>query len=852
MATRNKTTDRARINFDLGDPNVQAQMQARDTYVAPGRVTYGKPVGQGDGLIALGKALGMGLQKYQAYDAQATTKMIEDQTAKADADFQLNRKSFKKAVKDGDIPVGANPHYVRNYQRAELSSLASDFGSQLDVSMTTDKIWERTGSNDISDTFTDYKNEKLQAFLKDNNIQGNFDPLDIANSFAPIIQKEEQRLLGKATELTNKFNEAEGIRVASRSMKSVVDKVAVGDFTDLGLGLEVGVAYSDAEWKRREGITNGTIIPTEGEVMTATISHFQKMLDDPKEGLIANGMSASVANETLATTLLTIARDTGDEDWLDVLRGIKTNNGAYLANSLKISGDLQKTKSYIVQKEQTNIKFKEYLENSPKRKAMFEMKYQSMVNNAIFDKNRIFFDKKKLEKLNKEELADMFSGVWELAILSDPEALNRKGPGSWNDPWLKQELAKIDPNLRKKIISNTLQIRKDMNSHEALKYYTPPQEQVKNYMDIYEQQVDPSSGSQMGAIEKAYRHSHITEAQYGKLREIEINKNMLNHQLYKSPLYEGLEGIIKGAFAGKDPNADYAIAGLGQISMNSLKIKMHMVSYEFLKERAKGLEGGMAAVPAREVIEDTKRWLQGMLEVKPMPGQNIAIGKPNPADTREGITQGVMTHALTGEKHPEAKVVPNPVNPGFEPEDLKLMEETKEDLKERLGVFNNIPNKEMYASLLQKGEKLLKDFKPIPGDPRATTAALTKLQNEIGNLGTEAKVLFNARETVETELERLKDDSILGDDVKAFIVATQQPNADWVTLSKKVVRLQKKKDKILKAKEEQKKLKQMKAEADKKKIKAEADRQKKLKEIARETKMNKALEELENRYKKKK
>ena len=72
---RNKTTDRAKIQFNLGDPNIQAQVTPRDTFVAPGLMTFGRPVNAGQNLMELGKALQGGLKAYQKYDARETEQM---------------------------------------------------------------------------------------------------------------------------------------------------------------------------------------------------------------------------------------------------------------------------------------------------------------------------------------------------------------------------------------------------------------------------------------------------------------------------------------------------------------------------------------------------------------------------------------------------------------------------------------------------------------------------------------------------------------------------------------------------------------------------------------------------------
>ena len=821
---KNKQSDRARIDFNLGDPNVQSQMQARDTYVAPGRVTFGKPVGQGSDLMALGKSLGVGLQKYQAYDNKQTKNMIETQTAKAQADFQLNRKGFKKAVEDGDIPEGANPHYIRAYQQTELGNIADQFASDLEVKMNEEKLWEHTNGNDISDVFTNYKNEKLNEFMQENNIQGRFSSLDIARVLAPKIQKMEVGLLNKVTDLNIKFNEKEGIRVASQKIRTVAEKFAVGDYSDLELPWNGGK-------------------PDEGAAKTGMIKYFENYLNDPEEGLIATGMSGQKANETLARTLLSMARDTVDTDWLDILQGVKGQGGASIAKILSISELVTSTKSFISQKEQTNIKFKEYLRRFPKERKMFDMKYDHIVNQATFDNNRLFFDEKKREKLTEAEWTDVLSGSWQLVILSDPDALTKKGKGSWNDPWLVAEMNKLDPDMRKKIISSTLQIRKDMNSHEGLKYYTPPKEQSDNYMGLYGKIIDPDGGNQMTHIEESYRQQKITESQYEKLRQAQLDVNMLDHQLYKSPMYDHLNSQIEGHFSNVDREGDYSIPGLGKVSMAGLKLRTHMVAYEFMKERARAKGVKINDISGAEVIKDTQAWLQGILVNSPLPGQTVKEGA-TPKDT-DPITKDSMNQSITGKAL-------TPDNPGFSPEETKQMDETKTNIKDNLEILRTIENPEMFADLYQKGQKILENFKPVPGDPKATQEALDNLKIEIRLLGDEGKARVESRTKVTEEINKFANDPEMKDYVKPFIEATKQPNVDWINLGLKAERLQELKDKILKAKEEQKELKRMEANKAKKKKKEESERQKKLKEIERETKANESLTEIENMFKKKK
>ena len=836
---KNKQSDRARIDFNLGDPNVQAQMQARDTFVAPGQVTYGRPQGIGDNLIALGKSLGVGLQKYQAFDNQRTERMIKEQTLKAQKDFQINRKSFKDAVKSGLIPEGANPHYIRSYQQSELGNLADTFASDLEVSMMNDKLWENANGNDISDQFTDYKNQKLNQFMKDNNIQGRFGDLDIAQIFAPAIQKAEANLLKKSTDQQVIFNEKEGVRIASEKMRSVADRLIVGDLSDLEL-----------EWKGGEE-------PSEGEVITATIKYYENMLNNTETGLIANGMSGSTANETLARTILSVARDTLDDSWLSVLNGIKGNAGAYISKTVKISELISQTRSYITQKEQTNIKFNDWLSKKPMADKMFKMKFEHMKKNAIFDRNRLFFDKKKRKQLTESEWIDTLTGSWQIAILNDPDALTRKGEGSWNDPWLVEEMNKLDPNMRKKIVNSVITIRKEMNEFESFKYYHPTHKQHDNYLKLYGEIINPDGGNNFVAIDEALRQGEIKEGHWEKLRQAELNKNTLKHQIYSSPMWDNILNMIGGMFKGKDENAEYVIPGLGVVSMESLKLKAHLTAYEFLRARAKGLDGGVEAVPGVEVIKDVQLWLQGyMLPENQLPGQNVGLGKTDPYDTKKGQTEEQVQAAMTGTKIPEPNQLINKVNPGLAPEDMENLEKTKKVIKDNLEVLRTVDNPEMFADLFQKGTKMVKDFTPVPGDPRATSKKLDKLYDDINNLAVEAKERRIAKNEVATEVNKFMGDPIMKEWVKPFITAMKQPNTDWITLAKKAKRLQLKKDQILKRKkdkeEEAKKVAQMKKEDDEKKAKAETKRLKKLQEIERETKTNKSLKWLEDWSKKKK
>ena len=68
------------------------------------------------------------LQKYIQKKEEVTEKV---DTAKAQADYNKNRKDFKTLIEKGEIPEGASPYYVNAYINAELREKARQFNDEL-------------------------------------------------------------------------------------------------------------------------------------------------------------------------------------------------------------------------------------------------------------------------------------------------------------------------------------------------------------------------------------------------------------------------------------------------------------------------------------------------------------------------------------------------------------------------------------------------------------------------------------------------------------------------------------------------------------------------------------------------
>ncbi len=105
-------------------------------------------------------------------------KEKEENEAKARKDWELNKKKFRDAVKEGTIDKTGNPYYLDMYKELTLNEYANKFADKLNESYGTKGL-----ENDLRDgAFSFWYKTEMEAFIKENDL-GYFSATELENGF---------------------------------------------------------------------------------------------------------------------------------------------------------------------------------------------------------------------------------------------------------------------------------------------------------------------------------------------------------------------------------------------------------------------------------------------------------------------------------------------------------------------------------------------------------------------------------------------------------------------------------------------------------------------------------------------
>ena len=576
---KNKTTDRANIQFDLGDPNIQSQITPRDTFVAPGLMTFGKPVNAGKNLMELGQALQGGLKAYQKYDARETDQMKKESFEQARADYMTNKVSFKKAQQQGLIAQGANPHYQKYYKMLELQSLGRDWGASFEKYAIDNKLHE----SEDEKNFKEEKDKHLGQWMESHGVNTHND-LDVSQAFIPTIQKEELRLFNKHQSETIKHQAWKGEVAFQKDVTTSIEQIIGGDYESLGLD-------SSANQK---------------QVNAGLSKLLQDKLNDKEMGAIANGLPGAKANEYMARILINTAKDEGDKNLLRVLENIKGNQGAYIAKTTKISEMITAARVSIDNRDMTEMKNRHYIEQYPVREHMLRLNYDHAKNMELFDETRKAVDIEKLATLERNEKVRGYFSAFTYLLFKNPELRSSTAKGGWNNPDVIKQMEEVDGKLRGQILNQVKTLTETSRYMDNLNDYVAPNEKRKTYLGLIKNFQDDPDGWHMGAIETAYIKNQITKPEFEVLIGKQKDARLYNHPVFKTGMWTEIESMIDKAFSNKDSSGDLIATGIGAINSADMKINAKQVAWEMLK----GMAGdkGMDSVPADKLIDNMRNW----------------------------------------------------------------------------------------------------------------------------------------------------------------------------------------------------------------------------------------------------
>ena len=232
------------------------------------------------------------LAKYnnQRYDFEAEDNKIEG----SEAQLKL-KKDFKKAVKDGDIPEGANPYFVIGYNEMEVKEKARSFDSYLrnEYALNQGDLLDSVDPEALN-TFID---DKLDVWSVENNIWG-YDSKTVLEQFEP-----------KVSGLRNELNSV----LTSQRLAKYSEKF------DQLLGVEFG-----------DIINSGQLVNVPEDFVGIDADYTNRVIATKIIGSIENysGVKDIVKiNDNLIATTIANAEENLSLSMLDIPRFIETGGG---------------------------------------------------------------------------------------------------------------------------------------------------------------------------------------------------------------------------------------------------------------------------------------------------------------------------------------------------------------------------------------------------------------------------------------------------------------------------------------------------------------------------------------------
>jgi len=250
------------------------------------------PQAQPDNSLAdLGQALGVLSGSLQQQFQQELQVLDEKDIKDGQAAFLKNQMGFAEAVKAGKLPAGASPHFKRGVRAAHLKSLADQFGSGLRQAQASSAV----ANTDDPDALQEWVAGYSQDFMSNN--LGEFSDEEIAEFYST-------RAAGHVSTLNQRHTEKRIVEIERQAVESI------------------GVQANQLMDMYEENADDIDHDPTD-------LGGALGDLTNPKnpESHVANGMSRGVANDAIVDAVVTRSKDTGNIEYLQSLRKIKTPGG---------------------------------------------------------------------------------------------------------------------------------------------------------------------------------------------------------------------------------------------------------------------------------------------------------------------------------------------------------------------------------------------------------------------------------------------------------------------------------------------------------------------------------------------
>jgi hypothetical protein len=283
-----------------------------------------QPVSQTVGNIARSlKGLVPQLENYQ--DVQDDIQRTE-QEAQADIDFRNeNQKDFRTLVKNGTIPAGANPYYVKQYLKNSLREKAREFEVQLFDEYQKQNI-------DIAASPSAF-NDFYKTFARDFSVKNNleiYDTVSIAEGFIPYAEATRSNL-------SNQHIQSRVAKI-EQDQKDLLAQTVGSEIT---FNIDVTDEELDRALKNYPNLSDFSFEQKKILFMAQTIQQ-------NADALILEGMDPRDANNIIVAEVINQAKLREDEEILAILDNIITDKesgtrlaGAYTTDIMDALVDIE-------------------------------------------------------------------------------------------------------------------------------------------------------------------------------------------------------------------------------------------------------------------------------------------------------------------------------------------------------------------------------------------------------------------------------------------------------------------------------------------------------------------------------
>jgi hypothetical protein len=270
------------------------------------------------------------LRKYQ--DTKEEKLELKEQ-GKATTLFNENRLGFKQAVKNGLIPEGANPYFIKHYLKLDLENQASDFNDYLFYEYGEKKLQNNTDP----DAFEGFYQETFDKWREENKLDF-YEDVDLASSFFPNVQNAKNSLYSQHIQARiGKLEDNAKIEFGKALYNNMNDALS-SNLLEIYKGIDV----------------KGDMIVEGDERIYYAVGKMQKNIDD----FLLEGALPQDINDIVRATVIGFAKESGDPELLKILDLLEQRDGVSFSSSVKAMDEISSATTEIVR--DTNFEITTY------------------------------------------------------------------------------------------------------------------------------------------------------------------------------------------------------------------------------------------------------------------------------------------------------------------------------------------------------------------------------------------------------------------------------------------------------------------------------------------------------------